>query len=142
MGVEMKSKQSAFDRATEIPVHDEQEAPRMGRVTKPKILRVWLAIRADTQSCPQPDDTECLRAWQTGLLSYYGVQAKVQVLSRGRRITLASEGRWGVRSNLGRAMAEIEREECSQLRDALASLGFGRRAIEYAFRKITVEKKT
>jgi hypothetical protein len=138
----MKSKQSAFDRATEIPVgHDEQEAPRKGRGTKPKILRVWLAIRADTQSCPEPDDTECLRAWQTGWLKYYGVQAKVQVLSKGRRITLASEGRWGVRSNLGRAMAEIEREECDQLRDALASLGFGRRAIEYAFRKITVEKK-
>jgi hypothetical protein len=106
-----------------------------------RLLRVWLAIRADTQSCPQPDDTECLRAWQTGLLSYYGVQAKAQVLSKGRRITLASEGRWGVRSNLGRAMAEIEREQCDQLRDALGSLGFGRRAIEYAFRKITVEKK-
>jgi hypothetical protein len=110
-------------------------------MNKPKILRVWLAIRADTQSCPEPHDTECLRAWQTGKFTYHGLQAKAQVLSKGRKITLASEGRWGVPSNLGQDMAEIEREECDQLRDALASLGFGRRAIDYAFRKITAEKK-
>lgn len=109
--------------------------------SKPRILNVSLSIREDTQSCPEPNETEALHAWRAGRLNFVGIQCRATIQTGTKRLTLASQGCWGVRSNLGREMAGVEKEECDQLRDALACMGFGHRAIEYAFRKITVEKK-
>ena len=107
---------------------------------KPKILRVWYSHRLDTQSCPLPEESDSLRDWRAGVFHYLGIQCKATILSKGKRITLASQGCWGVRSDDSRGRAGVEKEECDQLRDALAAQGFGRRAIAYAFDKITVEK--
>lgn len=103
---------------------------------KPRILRVWYSHRLDTQSCPEPQQAELLKLWRTGAFNYWGIQCKAMILANGRRITLSSEGQWGIRSDHPVTIEHVEQMEAQQLEAALSQQGLGKRAIAHAFRKI------
>lgn len=73
-----------------------------------------------------------------GQWQYIGVIAKAEIASlNGLTQTIRSGGLWGVESDSGKDyLAEIAEQELSQLRDELTGIGFGKRAIDYAFKSV------
>ena len=103
---------------------------------KPRILRLWLSRRLDTQSCPEPHQSELLTLWRRGQFQFLGIQCKAILSSKGRKLTVYSEGTWGVRSDHPHEIEHVESMEGEQMREILKQNGCGERAIEHAFNRI------
>ena len=74
---------------------------------------------------------------------FIGVIAKAEVtLTTGNRQVVRSGGLWGVESDGGDYLIEVGKDELTSLRAELTALGFGKRAIDYAFKNIEVEVKS
>lgn len=70
---------------------------------------------------------------------YVGVIAKAVIVSTNQTLqTLRSGGLWGIESDSGKEyFAEVEAEQLGELRKELEAFGFGKRAIDYAFKNVT-----
>ncbi len=69
-------------------------------------------------------------------------KATVQLTSKGPVQTLRSGGLWGIESDSEEDyFATVEREELDDLRRQLEAVGFGKRAVDYAFRKVEREEE-
>ena len=81
-------------------------------------------------------DWERMEGLERGTWSYIKIVARATVVVNGVTQTLSSGGRWGVESDSGpECLAEIQREEMSNLRTILQQLGFSHQAISAAFKK-------
>jgi len=68
---------------------------------------------------------------------FMGIIAKAEIITEnGTMQTIRSGGLWGVESDGGSYLDEVAQEQLSELRNELTSLGFGKRAIDYAFKNI------
>jgi len=72
---------------------------------------------------------------------YIGVIAKVEIVTGGGTIQiLRSGGLWGIESDCGDYIQEVEKEELESLEDELKSIGFGQRAIDYAIKNAEISE--
>ena len=85
------------------------------------------------------EDYRRMESLNTGRWSYIGIIAKAEVqLSENHLIqVLRSGGLWGVESDCGdKYLSEIHADELASLRAELEAVGFGKRAIDYAFKTV------
>ena len=84
------------------------------------------------------EDYQRMEAYNRGDWWCVGVIAKAEVrMPSGVVQTIRSCGLWGIESDSAEEyFADVEKEELSGLREELTSLGFGPRAIAYAFRNV------
>lgn len=87
-------------------------------------------------------DFERMEGLNNGDWNFIGIIAKVEVLtSNGVLQTIRSGGLWGIESDAGDYLDEVGKEELANLRSELMALGFGKRAIDYAFKNVeTIDK--
>jgi hypothetical protein len=83
-------------------------------------------------------DFESMKSYNAGEWDYIGIRAtcEVQLVPNGTIQRLSSGGLWGIESNAGDYLAEIEQEQLSELRSQLKALGFSSRAISAAFSNV------
>ena len=86
-------------------------------------------------------DYERMKSFNAGDWHYIGIraEAEIQLSENGTFQTITSGGLWGVESDSGDYIKEIEQEELKDLRRKLEAIGFSKRAVTAAFR--TVEHK-
>lgn len=75
---------------------------------------------------------------EQGEFSFIGIraEAKVQLVPQGVIQDITSGGIWGVESDSGDYLGELEKEQLSELRSELHAAGFSNRAITAAFRQV------
>lgn len=80
-------------------------------------------------------DYQRSEALNRGDWNYIGLwaEAEAQLTNNGPVQTIRSGGLWGVESDSGEYLAEIAKEELSQLRDELEAMGFAKKDIDEAF---------
>jgi hypothetical protein len=107
------------------------------KLNKDDLLRADAIRLLDLQYIEQ-DYARC-EAYNCGHWCALGIVAKAEVrfTPRGPIQTLRSGGLWGVESDSDSDyLVQVEQEELDDLRSQLEAVGFGKRAIEYAFRKV------
>ncbi len=68
---------------------------------------------------------------------FLGIIAKAKIrTANGTSQTIRSAGLWGIESNSGDYLEEVGKEQLEELRAELESLGFKKRAIDYAFKNV------
>lgn len=83
-------------------------------------------------------DYRRMQGLSNGQWSYIGVIAEAEVTLSGSDVVqrITSGGLWGVESDCGDDIADVEREELQALRGELEAIGFGKRAIAAALAKV------
>lgn len=86
-------------------------------------------------------DYERMESLNRGGWCYLGIQAQAEVIVNGTIQRITSGGLWGIESDSGSDyFEEVAAEQCEELRDTLAELGFTKRQIDAAFKaRETVE---
>jgi hypothetical protein len=83
------------------------------------------------------EDAYRLERLQRGDWYYVGIIAKAEVtLANDVTQTIRSGGLWGIESDCEDYHKQVEKEQLSELREQLEAIGFGPRAISYAFKNI------
>ena len=87
-------------------------------------------------------DYKRMEGLNNGDWNFIGIIAKAEIITEsGTLQTIRSCGLWGIESDAGSYLDEVGKEELENLRGELTALGFGRRAIDYAFKSVeTVDK--
>lgn len=118
--------------ASDLP--EDYEIPSRGRE-----FRFFIPPHENYKDCTNEEirkyckqDFERMEALNRGNWYFIGVIAKAEIQTAGTTQILRSGGLWGVESDAGEHIKEIEEEQLNELRPILLSLGFGKRAIEYA----------
>ena len=96
----------------------------------------------DTGNPDSPEqDYQRMESLNRGDWCCLGIIAKAEVVLTGGVVqTLHSGGLWGTESDSGEDyLLSIEKEELANLRTELEAVGFGKRAIDYAFRSVKRE---
>jgi hypothetical protein len=82
-----------------------------------------------------------MESLNNGNWCFIGIIAKAKIVTEnGTLQTIRSGGLWGIESDSDKSyIAEIEQEQLAELRKELTALGFGKRAIDYAYQNIDNE---
>jgi hypothetical protein len=88
------------------------------------------------------EDCERCESLNRGNWCYLGIIAKAKVvLADGVVQAIRSGGLWGIESDSGEDyLSGVEKDELANLRKQLEAVGFGKRAIDYAFRNVEREE--
>lgn len=83
-----------------------------------------------------------MESLNNGDWNFIGIIAKAEIVTEsGIMQTIRSGGLWGIESDSGDYLDEVGKEELVNLRSELMALGFGKRAIDYAFKTVeTIDK--
>jgi len=86
-------------------------------------------------------DFDRMESLNNGNWCFIGIIAKAKIVTENGTIqTIRSGGLWGIESDSDKSyIAEIEQEQLAELRKELTALGFGKRAIDYAYQNIDNE---
>ena len=84
-------------------------------------------------------DYERAEAYARGDWYYTGIIAQAEITLPGSDVIqrIRSGGIWGVESDAGDYLKEVERDELNALRVELEAVGFGKRAIDAAFNNVS-----
>lgn len=88
-------------------------------------------------------DFKRMEGLNNGNWQFIGIIAKAEIVTSNDTLqTIRSGGLWGIESDAGDDyLEEVGKEELENLRSELMALGFGKRAIDYAFKNVeTVDK--
>jgi hypothetical protein len=87
-------------------------------------------------------DYKRMEGLNRGDWNFVGIIAKAEIITEsGTMQTIRSGGLWGIESDAGAYLDEVATEELAGLRKELTALGFGKRAVDYAFKNVeTVDK--
>ena len=121
-----------------------------GEVKHTRNLFKWFGVRGWETAQTRREKIRCidmaycclavlrLERLNQGDWCYLGITALADVRSESGIIqTIRSGGLWGIESDSGEDyFAEVEEEELDGLRRELGSFGFGKRAIDYAFKRV------
>jgi hypothetical protein len=92
------------------------------------------------KSCLQ--DYERMESLNRGDWQFIGIIAKADVVLAGNVVQhITSGGLWGIESDGGNYLEEVNSQELDNLSEQLGALGFSRRAIERAFQRNTFVQK-
>jgi hypothetical protein len=81
-----------------------------------------------------------MEALSRGEWYFMGIIAKAKIITESGTVqTVRSGGLWGIESDSGDYIKEVEEEELASLRIELESFGFGKRAIDYAIKNAVRE---
>ncbi len=113
---------------------DDYEHPSRGR----EYLYFLPAMTAEETGNPESpkQDFERMESLNDGQWCFVGIIAKAVIVSaQGVTQTIRSGGLWGIESDSDKSyLEEIARDELFNLRAELEAFGFGKRAIDYAFK--------
>lgn len=78
----------------------------------------------------------------SGSWYFMGIIAKAEIRTESGTIQVVrSGGLWGIESDSGTYLDEVGKDELENLRLELSALGFGKRAIDYAFQNVETKDK-
>lgn len=87
-------------------------------------------------------DFERMESLNNGNWYFMGIIAKAEIRTEsGTMQVIRSGGLWGIESDSGEYLEEVGKEELENLRLELESLGFSKRAIDYAFKNVETKTK-
>lgn len=96
------------------------------------------AMSGETTGNPDSvrQDYDRMESLNRGDWCYYGISAVAEVWNPKTHTTqkIRSGGLWGIESDSGNYLEEVEQEQLTELSTELSSLGFGKRAITYAIK--------
>jgi hypothetical protein len=82
-------------------------------------------------------DYKRMEGLNNGDWNFIGIIAKAEIITPANIIqTIHSGGLWGIESDSGTFLDEVEKEALESLRTELESMGIGKRAIDYAFKNV------
>ena len=82
-------------------------------------------------------DFDRMESLNNGNWCFIGIIAKAEILTTNSTVqVIRSGGLWGIESDTGAYLDEVEKDELENLRLELTALGFGKRAIDKAFQNV------